>query len=211
MSYEADKPLLYVTTTSTEKPILISSTEQTLQHSSSSRPESPYELEEQLIYELPGNKSIEHSPARMNINYANDDHHENVELPYGPIELYKPQENLTQIKHVPNDDFKYYKMIKINPNPEINSPQKDFYDKDNDYDGKKLTRSSELILIINFKLDTVKDGSPRPNSGRPGIDFPIFHQIPETSFSCKEQRYKGFFGDPDTGCQVSINFFKLLI
>lgn len=140
MSYEADKPLLYVTTT-TEKPISvqISSTEQ---HSSSSRPESPYELEEQLIYELPGNKSIniEHTPAR--INYVNDDHHENVEaplpeLPYGPIELYKPQINFTQIKHVPND-FKYYKTVKINPNPEINSPQKDYYDKDidNDYDGK---------------------------------------------------------------------------
>jgi hypothetical protein len=57
------------------------------------------------------------------------------------------------------------------------------------------------IFRIFFK-DIVKDGSPRPNSGRPGIDFPIFHEIPETSFSCKEQRYKGFFGDPETGCQV---------
>lgn len=34
--------------------------------------------------------------------------------------------------------------------------------------------------------DTVKDGSPGPNSGRPGIDYPIFHEIPQTSFSCKE-------------------------
>lgn len=103
----------------------------TEQHSSSesSRPEYPYELEEQLIYELPGNESI-------------NDHHENVEaslpeLPYGPIELYKPPINFTQIEHVPND-FKYYKMVKINPNPEIHSPQKDYDDKDieNDYDGK---------------------------------------------------------------------------
>ncbi|GAB0088195.1 hypothetical protein DMENIID0001_025830 [Sergentomyia squamirostris] len=41
-----------------------------------------------------------------------------------------------------------------------------------------------------------------PNSGRPGIDFPNLSEIPQTSFSCKEQRYKGFFGDPETNCQV---------
>lgn len=62
--------------------------------------------------------------------------------------------------------------------------------------------------FYKFLSDSVKDGSPRPNSGRPGIDYPIFHKIPETSFSCKEQRYKGFFGDPETGCQV---IFKFLI
>lgn len=43
---------------------------------------------------------------------------------------------------------------------------------------------------------------PGPNSGRPGIDYPNLAEIPETSFSCKEQRYKGFFGDPETNCQV---------
>nr|XP_029715789.1 uncharacterized protein LOC115259370 [Aedes albopictus] len=43
---------------------------------------------------------------------------------------------------------------------------------------------------------------PGPNSGRPGIDYPNLSEIPETSFSCKEQRYKGFFGDPETNCQV---------
>ncbi|XP_062536959.1 uncharacterized protein LOC134205596 [Armigeres subalbatus] len=43
---------------------------------------------------------------------------------------------------------------------------------------------------------------PGPNSGRPGVDYPNLAEIPETSFSCKEQRYKGFFGDPETNCQV---------
>lgn len=38
--------------------------------------------------------------------------------------------------------------------------------------------------------------------GRPGIDYPNFHDIPATNFSCREQRYKGFFGDPETKCQV---------
>lgn len=38
--------------------------------------------------------------------------------------------------------------------------------------------------------------------GRPGEDYPIYHTIPKTEFTCTEQRYKGFFGDPETRCQV---------
>uniref|UniRef100_A0ABD2WRZ2 Uncharacterized protein n=1 Tax=Trichogramma kaykai TaxID=54128 RepID=A0ABD2WRZ2_9HYME len=37
--------------------------------------------------------------------------------------------------------------------------------------------------------------------GKPHVDYPAYTEIPETDFSCKKQRYKGFFGDPDTGCQ----------
>lgn len=43
---------------------------------------------------------------------------------------------------------------------------------------------------------------PGPHNGRPGIDYPALAQIPLTAFNCKEQRYKGFFGDPETNCQV---------
>ncbi|CAK1579317.1 unnamed protein product [Parnassius mnemosyne] len=38
--------------------------------------------------------------------------------------------------------------------------------------------------------------------GRPDIDYPILTTIPQTKFNCKTQRYKGFFADPDTRCQV---------
>ncbi|KAL2730784.1 uncharacterized protein V1478_005197 [Vespula squamosa] len=38
--------------------------------------------------------------------------------------------------------------------------------------------------------------------GKPNVDYPAYAVIPETEFSCKKQRYKGFFGDPSTGCQV---------
>ncbi|KAJ2947454.1 hypothetical protein O0L34_g17238 [Tuta absoluta] len=38
--------------------------------------------------------------------------------------------------------------------------------------------------------------------GRPGKDYPILTTIPPTSFDCKSQRYKGFFADPETRCQV---------
>lgn len=49
-----------------------------------------------------------------------------------------------------------------------------------------------------YPPDTAEGGTP----GRPGIDYPALSSIPQTSFNCKTQRYKGFFGDPDTNCQV---------
>ncbi|KAJ8667216.1 hypothetical protein QAD02_008878 [Eretmocerus hayati] len=38
--------------------------------------------------------------------------------------------------------------------------------------------------------------------GKPHVDYPAYTEIPPTDFDCKQQRYKGFFGDPQTGCQV---------
>ncbi|KAI4474882.1 hypothetical protein M0804_014611, partial [Polistes exclamans] len=46
---------------------------------------------------------------------------------------------------------------------------------------------------------SLKYGATR---GKPNVDYPTYAVIPETEFSCKKQRYKGFFGDPSTGCQV---------
>ncbi|EDW14426.2 uncharacterized protein Dmoj_GI24252 [Drosophila mojavensis] len=43
---------------------------------------------------------------------------------------------------------------------------------------------------------------PGPSTGRAGIDYPNYAEIPKTSFECTQQRYKGFFGDPETNCQV---------
>lgn len=51
-----------------------------------------------------------------------------------------------------------------------------------------------------YPPDTVEGGTP----GRPGVDYPALSTIPQTNFNCKTQRYKGFFGDPDTNCQVRI-------
>ncbi|XP_043590626.1 uncharacterized protein LOC122571221 [Bombus pyrosoma] len=46
---------------------------------------------------------------------------------------------------------------------------------------------------------SLKYGATR---GKANVDYPAYSSIPRTNFNCKEQRYKGFFGDPDTGCQV---------
>uniref|UniRef100_A0AAR5P5I7 Chitin-binding type-2 domain-containing protein n=1 Tax=Dendroctonus ponderosae TaxID=77166 RepID=A0AAR5P5I7_DENPD len=47
-------------------------------------------------------------------------------------------------------------------------------------------------------VDSPEGGTP----GKAGVDYPALSSIPKTTFSCKTQRYKGFFGDPDTNCQV---------
>ncbi|KAM3967120.1 uncharacterized protein ACR2FA_011971 [Aphomia sociella] len=52
-----------------------------------------------------------------------------------------------------------------------------------------------------FPLPVTSDdegGTP----GQPGVDYPILTTIPHTRFDCKTQRYKGFFADPETRCQV---------
>ncbi|XP_041968799.1 uncharacterized protein LOC121725765 [Aricia agestis] len=55
--------------------------------------------------------------------------------------------------------------------------------------------SQRFPLVINSDDE---GGTP----GRPGIDYPTLAVIPETSFDCKTQRYKGFFADTETRCQV---------
>lgn len=54
--------------------------------------------------------------------------------------------------------------------------------------------------VQHFPEDTPEGGTP----GKPGVDYPALSSIPPTSFNCKTQRYKGFFGDPDTNCQVML-------
>lgn len=52
--------------------------------------------------------------------------------------------------------------------------------------------------VTHFPGDGPDGGTP----GTPGVDYPALSTIPPTRFNCKTQRYKGFFGDPDTNCQV---------
>lgn len=39
--------------------------------------------------------------------------------------------------------------------------------------------------------------------GRPGIDYPLYHAVPETSFSCHHvPAIPGIYANVETGCQV---------
>lgn len=65
---------------------------------------------------------------------------------------------------------------------------------------KGYVAPNEIAPAEKTPKTSAKYGATR---GKPNVDYPVYASIPETSFSCKEQRYKGFFGDPATGCQVS--------
>ncbi|KAG5672875.1 hypothetical protein PVAND_002963 [Polypedilum vanderplanki] len=178
-------------TTAAPEPISI-----TTDQPSRQPPIDSYEFEEQVVYELQphiANKSTaiinddvyNNSPPQYSVHHNADDVEE---LTVKPYKIKSTSENIKQnlnLIPVPNDLTKTYnsKYAKGHSIIENNEADTDYYDKE-------------------YYDDAVKDGSPTPNNGRPGIDFPIFHEIPETSFSCKEQRYKGFFGDPETNCQV---------
>lgn len=69
-----------------------------------------------------------------------------------------------------------------------------------------LTTESPTLYTYHTEPDKqsvpqtrLKYGATR---GKANVDYPAYSSIPRTNFSCKEQRYKGFFGDPETGCQV---------
>lgn len=76
--------------------------------------------------------------------------------------------------------------------PDYNDSQDYYYDK----------VSASDPLINDADSGNHVDEQLGANSGTPGVDYPNLFEIPTTQFDCKEQRYKGFFGDPETRCQV---------
>lgn len=58
---------------------------------------------------------------------------------------------------------------------------------------------------VSVPQTSIKYGATR---GEANVDYPAYSIIPVTKFSCKEQRYKGFFGDPETGCQVQFSIIN---
>nr|XP_036213769.1 uncharacterized protein LOC106620053 isoform X1 [Bactrocera oleae] len=75
------------------------------------------------------------------------------------------------------------------------APDYDYGTSSEDLNGTVPDLSSVLSPVVPNK-------HPGPSTGRAGIDYPNYADIPQTNFNCAEQRYKGFFGDPETNCQV---------
>ena len=42
----------------------------------------------------------------------------------------------------------------------------------------------------------------RPIPGEPGVDYPVFSQVPDTDFNCGQQEYPGIYTDTEAQCQV---------
>lgn len=77
----------------------------------------------------------------------------------------------------------------------------------------RLPRINDKFTKINFSNDYDEEdnnnGDEDDNDmgeanvpGVPGIDYPVFGNIPDTSFECSKQQYPGFYADMETGCQV---------
>lgn len=59
----------------------------------------------------------------------------------------------------------------------------------------------------NYKDESHQDLSKVP--GTPGVDYPIYHVVPETSFHCKDVPYApGMYANVETGCQVQDSLLK---
>ncbi|ENN79630.1 hypothetical protein YQE_03919, partial [Dendroctonus ponderosae] len=48
----------------------------------------------------------------------------------------------------------------------------------------------------------VNEGDYSAIPGEPDADYPIFSFVPQTSFSCDQQRYPGYYADVEARCQV---------
>lgn len=90
--------------------------------------------------------------------------------------------------------------------PIVVSDDEDLENFENNSDEIDSRPETPRISTQYFPANTIDGGTP----GRPGIDYPALSTIPQTKFNCKTQRYKGFFGDPQTNCQVRPIYYILL-
>ncbi|XP_063827508.1 titin [Ostrinia nubilalis] len=102
------------------------------------------------------------------------------------LELTKPIVDVTPAPVV-NDDADFHEESYLAP---VNPPSQHI-------DEFSSTGSTSQRFPLRVESDD-EGGTP----GRPGVDYPILTTIPQTAFDCKTQRYKGFFADPETRCQV---------
>ena len=55
------------------------------------------------------------------------------------------------------------------------------------------------------RVEKEQDFSKIP--GTPGVDYPIYHTVPHTSFHCGNvPATPGMYANVETGCQVSVSF-----
>jgi len=79
------------------------------------------------------------------------------------------------------------------------------YPKENPANPLKLDGAA--ATNVEVRADSTTTAAPMMMGGEipgnAGVDYPIFDTVPETSFSCKDQKSGGYFADVDEGrCQV---------
>lgn len=72
--------------------------------------------------------------------------------------------------------------------------------ENNYYQGSQSNPSSSNGVPTASDDQFAGDYSAIP--GEPDKDYPIFSYVPETTFSCKQQQYPGYYADVETRCQI---------
>lgn len=59
-----------------------------------------------------------------------------------------------------------------------------------------------LIFFLSVDDGSYNGGDYSAIPGTPGVDYPIYSEIPKTSFDCKQQPLPGYYADIEAQCQV---------
>ena len=62
--------------------------------------------------------------------------------------------------------------------------------------------SSTVHKNNDESYDDEIDGDYSAIPGQPGVDYPIFSDVPNTPFNCSQQRLPGYYADPSARCQL---------
>ena len=58
-------------------------------------------------------------------------------------------------------------------------------------------------LSLEDMVRTAEQGlEMRPIPGEPGVDYPVFSEVPDTDFNCRQQEFPGIYTDVESNCQV---------
>ena len=61
-------------------------------------------------------------------------------------------------------------------------------------------------LSLEDMVRTAEQGlEMRPIPGEPGVDYPVFSEVPDTDFNCRQQEFPGIYTDVESNCQVRVH------
>lgn len=79
--------------------------------------------------------------------------------------------------------------------------QADYYDPY--YDGHHGQYQAVPVKVVKKPKEHEKGQDLSKIPGVPGVDYPVYHSVPETGFSCHNvPAHPGMYANVETGCQV---------
>ena len=87
--------------------------------------------------------------------------------------------------------------------PSIVSRPKSFSRQEiQDNDISDLTPLGVRLSLEEMLRSAGQEVEMRPIPGDPGVDYPVFSEVPDTDFNCAQQEFPGIYTDVEAQCQV---------